>query len=405
MTPIAPHITAFLRERLPLQRGASPQTCESYAYTYKMLFGFASARFKVTPSQLALEQIDAPLVMDFLSHIESGRGNGARTRNARLAAIKSFMRFVEHRVPSVLDQSLRILAIPSKKTDTPLLRYLSVAEMQAILNAPDLHTRMGIRDRAMLHLGFAAGLRVSELVGLPLNAVTLRPVPAILVMGKGRKERSLPLWKQTATDLRAWLAVRGDVATPELFVNARDESMTRKGFTYLLDKYTEMARQYCPSLKDKHVSPHALRHACAMLMLQATGDLRKVSLWLGHAQMQTTEIYLRMERVNDFETAGFVIPSLHSTSLPPRRLPRVSALKPKPSRKPSKRLSRRPSTPTRSTPSSSWTMVTTSAMHTCPTRVITRNWKRPRRKLNRNSRDSWVISGARKLRHFHAARR
>jgi integrase/recombinase XerD len=109
-------------------------------------------------------------------------------------------------VPSVLDQSLRILAIPSKKSDTPLLRYLSIAEMQGILNAPDLHTRMGIRDRAMLHLGFAAGLRVSELVGLPLNAVTLRPVPAILVVGKGRKERSLPLWKQTASDLRAWLA-------------------------------------------------------------------------------------------------------------------------------------------------------------------------------------------------------
>ena len=149
MTPIAPHITAFLRERLPQQRGASPHTCESYAYTYKLLFGFASARFKATPSQLSLEQLDAPLVMDFLSHIESGRGNCARTRNARLAAIKSFMRFVEHRVPSTLDQSLRILAIPSKRSDTPLLRYLSVTEVQAILNAPDLHTRMGIRDRAL----------------------------------------------------------------------------------------------------------------------------------------------------------------------------------------------------------------------------------------------------------------
>lgn len=308
MTPIAPHITAFLRERLPLQRGASPNTCDSYAYTFQLLFGFASARFKITPSQLALEQIDAPLVMDFLSHIEAGRGNCARTRNARLAAIKSFMRFVEHRVPSVLEQSLRVLAIPSKRADTPLIRYLSVAEMQAILNAPDLHTRMGIRDRAMLHLCFAAGLRVSELVGLPLSAVTLQPVPAILVMGKGRKERSLPLWKQTASDLRAWLAVRGDVATPELFVNARGEPMTRKGFTYLLDKYTETARQQCSSLKDKHISPHALRHACAMMMLQATGDLRKVSLWLGHAQMQTTEIYLRMDPTEKIDAIEKVTP-------------------------------------------------------------------------------------------------
>ena len=308
MTPIAPHITAFLRERLPLQRGASPHTCESYAYAFQLLFAFASARFKVTPSQLALEQIDASLVMDFLADIESGRGNCARTRNTRLAAIKSFMRFVEHRVPSVLEQSLRVLAIPTKKTTTPLIRYLSVAEMQAILNAPDLHTRAGIRDRAMLHLGFAAGLRVSELVGLPLSAVTLQPAPAIRVMGKGRKERSLPLWKQTASDLRAWLAVRGNVAVPELFANARGESMTRKGFTYLLDKYTETARQCCASLKDKHISPHALRHACAMMMLQATGDLRKVSLWLGHAQMQTTEIYLRMDPMEKIDAIEKVTP-------------------------------------------------------------------------------------------------
>lgn len=172
MTPIAPHITAFLRERLPLQRGASPHTCESYAYTFQLLFEFASDRLKVTPSQLHLEQIDAALVMDFLAHIETARDNGPRTRNARLAAIKSFMRFVEHRVPSVLDQSLRILAIPSKKADIPLISYLSIAEMQAILNAPDVQTRAGIRDRAMLHLGFAAGLRVSELTGLLLSNVT-----------------------------------------------------------------------------------------------------------------------------------------------------------------------------------------------------------------------------------------
>jgi len=176
MTSIAPHITAFLRERLPLQRGASPHTCESYAYTFQLLFEFASNQHKVTPSKLYLEQIDSILVMDFLAHIEATRDNGARTRNARLAAIKSFMRFVEHRVPSVLEQSLRILAIPSKKVDMPLIRYLSIAEMEAILNAPDLRTRSGIRDRAMLHLGFAAGLRVSELTGLLLTGVSLQRI-------------------------------------------------------------------------------------------------------------------------------------------------------------------------------------------------------------------------------------
>ena len=260
MTPIAPHITAFLRERLPIQRGASPNTCESYAYTFQLLFEFASARFKVTPSKLCIEQIDSILVMDFLAFIESERGNSPRTRNARLAAIKSFMRFVEHRLPSVLEQSLRILAIPSKKSDKPLVGYLTVSEIQAILNAPDIRTRAGIRDRAMLHLCFAAGLRVSELTGLLLSAVILQPAPAVKIMGKGRRERSLPLWKQTAKDIRAWLSVRGDVPSPELFVNARGEAMSRVGFTYLLRKYVSMAVKSCSSLEGKQISPHVLRH-------------------------------------------------------------------------------------------------------------------------------------------------
>jgi len=304
MTPIAPHITAFLQERLPIQRGASPNTCESYAYTFQLLFEFASARFKVTPSKLCIEQIDSILVMDFLAHIESKRGNSPRTRNARLAAIKSFMRYVEHRLPSVLEQSLRILAIPSKKTDKPLIGYLSVSEIQAILNAPDVKTRAGIRDRAMLHLCFAAGLRVSELTGLLLSSVILQPTPAVRIMGKGRRERSLPLWKQTAADIRAWLAVRGDVPSPELFVNARGEAMSRVGFTYLLRKYAEIAMKSCSSLVGKQISPHVLRHSCAMMIYQATGDLRKVALWLGHAHMQTSEIYLRadpMEKIDAIE--------------------------------------------------------------------------------------------------------
>lgn len=304
MTPIAPHITAYLRERLPLQRGASPHTCDSYAHTFRLLFEFASASLTVTPSQLYLENIDAQMVMDFLAYLESVRSNGARTRNARLAAIKSFMRFVEHRVPSVLEQSLRILAIPAKKTDTALVNYLCIEEMQAVLNAPDLSTKSGIRDRAMLHIGFSAGLRVSELTGLLLNNVTLQPLPTIRVIGKGRKERALPLWKQAAVDLRAWLAVRGDPPTPELFVNARGQAMTRAGFAYLLDQHSQAAAAVCPSLCDKQISPHVLRHTCAMILFQATGDLRKVSLWLGHAHMQTTEIYLRadpMEKINAIE--------------------------------------------------------------------------------------------------------
>jgi integrase/recombinase XerD len=308
MIAIAPHISAFLRERLPLQRGASVHTCDSYACSFLLLFAFASRRFGVTPSELSLEQIDASLVMDFLAHLEAGRGNSPSTRNVRLAAIKSFMRFVEYRVPSLLEQSRRILAIPTKKTDQPLIQHLSMAEMHAILEAPDTQTRSGIRDRAMLHLCFCAGLRVTELVTSPLTAVTWHPTPSIHIEGKGRRHRVLPLWKQTAEDLQAWLAVRGEVSTPALFVNAQGRTMTRVGFAYVLTKHVQRATHNCPSLVGKTVSPHVLRHTCAMILFQATGDLRKVSLWLGHANMQTTEVYLRADPSEKLEAIESVVP-------------------------------------------------------------------------------------------------
>jgi len=246
--------------------------------------------------------------MDFLAHLEVERGNSARTRNARLAAIKSFMKFVEYRVPSSLEQSRQVLAIPTKKTDLTLVNYLSMAEMQAILDVPDVSTRYGLRDRAMMHLCFAAALRVSELLSLPLTALTFHPTPTVQVHGKGRRERALPLWKQTADDLREWLAVRGDFTVPEVFLSAHRRAMTRMGFTHLLNKYVGLASTSCPSLKEKHVTPHTLRHTCAMMILQATGDLRKVSLWLGHADIQTTEVYLRADPTDKIEALESIMP-------------------------------------------------------------------------------------------------
>jgi integrase/recombinase XerD len=308
MIPIAPHITAFLRERLPLERGASDQTCESYAYAFQLLFTFASQRLRLRPSALCLEHLDAALVMDFLAHLEAERGNSARTRNARLAAIKSFMKFVEYRVPSSLEQSRRILAIPTKKTDLPLVNHLSMAEMHAILDAPNVRTRAGLRDRAMIHLCFAAGLRVSELLTLPLTALIFHPTPTVHIQGKGRRERALPLWKQTADDLRAWLAVRGTLTVPEVFLSAHGRAMTRMGFTHMLHKYRGLAATSCPSLKAKHLTPHVLRHTCAMMILQATGDLRKVSLWLGHADIQTTEVYLRADPTEKLAALESIMP-------------------------------------------------------------------------------------------------
>jgi len=308
MTPIAPLITRFLREHMPIEQGCSPHTCETYAHAFRLLFVFASKRLRIRPSEICLEQIDTTLILEFLAQIEEKRGNCAATRNGRLAAIKAFIKYVEFRVPSALAQARQIHAIPGKRHDQALVRHLTREEIRAILAAPDLTTRLGLRDRAMLHLCFAGGLRVSELVGLPLESLSLQPPPSIRVLGKGRRERCLPLWKETATDLRAWLAVRGKAAVPELFVNATGDAMTRAGFEYILNKHTRAAAAECASLNGRSVSPHQLRHSCAITMLQATRDIRKVALWLGHADIRTTEIYLRVDPSEKLEAVEAVLP-------------------------------------------------------------------------------------------------
>jgi integrase/recombinase XerD len=307
MTPIAPHVEAFLRETLSHHRGASQHTCESYAYSFRLLFEFAAGRLKIAPSSLALEQLDAGLISAFLEYLEDTRHNAPETRNVRLAAIKSFFHFLEHRHPAALEQIRRVLAIPFKKTNTRLVPYLVREEVQALLDAPEPTTRDGIRDRAMLHLAICAGLRVSELIGLRLTDVSLQSM-SIRVYGKGRRERALPLWKTTVTALRAWLAVRGTLSVPEVFVNARGQPMSRWGVAYLLKHYAKMAGQHCPGLLNKTISPHVLRHTCAMIVLQATQDIRKVSLWLGHANLTTTEIYTRGDPTEKLEAIEAVVP-------------------------------------------------------------------------------------------------
>jgi len=308
MTLLAPLITGYLRDYMPTQRGHSPHTCETYAHSFRLLFVFAAERFKTRPSKLHVEQIDAGLVTDFLAHIERERGNGAVTRNVRLAAIKAFMQYVEYRLPSALEQVAQIRAIPTKRHEQKLIPHLELEEVRAILNAPDLATRLGLRDRAMLHLCFAAGLRVSELVGALTADLSLARPASLLVHGKGRKERCLPLWKETTADLRSWLAVRGPVRCAELFVNAGGAPMTRSGFEYILEKYTGIAAKSCSSLRGRSVSPHQLRHSCAVTMLRATRDIRKVALWLGHSDVRTTEIYLRMDASAKLEAVEAMLP-------------------------------------------------------------------------------------------------
>jgi site-specific recombinase XerD len=260
MIPIASHITAFLRERLPVERMASPNTCDTYAYAFQLLFEFASKKLKLAPSDLCLEQLDAPLILAFLAHLENSRGCCPSTRNARLTAIKSFFRYVQYRVPSSLDQVRSVLAVPIKNTQSRLVSYLTVEEMKFLLNTPNPNTREEIRDRGMLQLAFDAGLRVSELVHLRLDDVSFQPTTHILVRGKGRRERQMPMCKETVATLRAWLAIRGKAPAPELFLNAAGLPLTRSGFEYILAKHVAKAADRCPSLTKKRVSPHVLRH-------------------------------------------------------------------------------------------------------------------------------------------------
>ena len=308
MSSLAKYLSAFLREHLPRERKASAHTCDTYAYSYQLLACFAAQKLKLRPSQIEVEDIDAPLILAFLEHAERQRGNTARTRNVRLAAIKAFFRYLEHRHVAYLDQSRQIHAIPAKKVDDGLIDYLTRDELLAVLDAPDNCTSSGLRDRAMLHLAFAAGLRVSELIAIRVDELDRRKLDTIHIMGKGRRERVLPLWTETRDVLRAWLAVRPLHADPELFLNANGKAMSRFGFGYIVSKHVKTAARSQASLLQKRITPHALRHTCAMHTLQATRDIRKVSLWLGHATLQSTEVYLRADPTEKLEALMTMVP-------------------------------------------------------------------------------------------------
>ncbi|MEY9633394.1 integrase/recombinase XerD [Bradyrhizobium japonicum] len=308
-------MTALASYQLPTRAPAQgtrgePAYLRAYAQSFQLLLQFAAGRLKLKPSKIEIERLDVPLILVFLEHLEKQRGNSARTRNARLAAINSFFRYLAYRVPSCLDQSRRIHALPMKKTDQALVGYLTRDELQALLDAPDASTVSGIRDRAMLHLAFAADMRVSELVGLRLDQIDRQTMSSVHILGKGRRERVLPLWKQTAAAVKAWLKVRPVTDAPELFFNARAQAMTRSGFEYILTKHVTTAARNAPSIADKGVSPHVLRHSCAMHTLQATRDVRKVSLWLGHASLQSTEVYLRADPTEKLEALAAMTPPM-----------------------------------------------------------------------------------------------
>jgi integrase/recombinase XerD len=288
-------LEAFFTERLMHQRQASPHTIASYRDTFRLLFRFAHRRLGKTPSALTLADLDAPFVADFLDHLERDRGNGARTRNLRLAAIHSFFKYVAMREPGYSALIQRVMAMPSKRYDRRPIEFLTREETDALLDAADQQSRSGRRNHALLLVLVQTGLRVSELTGLQRRDVVLGRGAHLRCMGKGRKERCTPLRKDTVAVLRAWLRECPGGPSDPLFPNQRGGPLSRDGVEYLLAKHVDAARHRCPSLSGKRVSPHVLRQTAAMNLLQKGIDRFVIALWLGHESVTTTQMYVHAD--------------------------------------------------------------------------------------------------------------
>src|SRR6516225_10247912 len=289
---VAKLIERYFTERLMHQRNVSANTIASYRDTFRLLFTFAQARLRKPPSALALGDLDAPFIGDFLADLETRRGAGVRTRNLRLTAIRSFFRFASFEEPAHSAVIQRVLAIPNKRHDKRQVHFLTRPEIEAILAAPDRTTWLGRRDHALLLLAVQTGLRLSELISLDRDALHLGAGAHVRVIGKGRKERCTPLSKNARSTLQAWLKEPVRRGVNALFPNVRGGRLSADSVQSLLAKYVQVASETYPTMKSKRVSPHVLRHTAAMELLQAGVDSSVIALWLGHESIETTQVYL-----------------------------------------------------------------------------------------------------------------
>lgn len=295
MSALAPTLQAFFTDRLIRQRQASPQTIAAYRDTLRLLLVFAADRTGTAPSRLDVGEIDAPLGGAFLDHLETHRGNGVRTRNARLAAIRSLFRYAALRHPEHAESIGRVLAIPPKRFARSLVTFLTDREVEALLTATNRTTWTGRRDHAMLLLAVQTGLRVSELIGLRCADIHLGTGAHVSCRGKGRKERITPLTRTTVAVLRVWLAERAGEGADPLFPTSTGTLLSRDAVERRITRYAAAAAAACPSLRTKRISPHVLRHTAAMRLLQAGVDTSVIALWLGHEHVETTQIYLHAD--------------------------------------------------------------------------------------------------------------
>jgi integrase/recombinase XerD len=285
----------FFTDRLCTQMEASGHTIAGYRDTFRRLLRFASEQRGSIPTKLRIEDLDADLIGNFLLHVETSRRNGARSRNTRLAAIRSFFRYVAMNEPAWLLHCQRILAIPGKRYVKRAVTFLDATEIAALLAAPDRSTWAGRRDHVILLVALQTGLRSSELIGLQCGDVVLGTGAHIRCLGKGRKERSTPLRRDTAKVLQSWLKDRRGTGDQPLFPSTRGDKMSRDALEHLVRKHSLTASRSCPSLVGKRVSPHTLRHSTAMELLQHGVDQSVIALWLGHESLETTQIYLHAD--------------------------------------------------------------------------------------------------------------
>ena len=295
MSNLAPLLQGYFTNRLMLQRQASPHTVAAYRDTFKLLLGFVHQRTGKHPAQLGIADLDAPAIGAFLEHLQTNRGNATSTRNVRLAAIHSFFRHAALHAPDHAALIQRVLAIPAKRFDRAIVSYLTRQETDALLTAPNRGTWAGRRDHALLLVAIHTGLRVSEIIRLKIQDVQLGTGAHLRCHGKGRKDRCTPLTSPTVGVLRTWLAERDGQDRDMLFPTRRGGPLSRDAVQHLVAKHAKTAASTCPTLVDKNITPHTLRHSTAMALLHAGVDISVIALWLGHESTDTTQIYLHAD--------------------------------------------------------------------------------------------------------------
>lgn len=295
MSLLAPTLQLFFTERLVKQRQASPATVRSYRNTFRLLLHFVQAHTGKAPSVLDWDDLDVGVISAFLDHLEADRDNSARSRNARLAALRSLFRYAALRHPEHAQLIAQVLAIPQKRFDKTDVSFLEPDEVDALLAAPDMNRWAGRRDRAFMALAVQTGLRLSELTGIKCGDVELGDGPHVRCTGKGRKQRCVPLTAATVRTLRVWLHERGGLRDEPLFPTRTGRRLSDDAVEARFGTYKAIAAERCPSLREKRLTPHVLRHTCAMTLLRQGVDVAVIALWLGHSDIRSTDAYLHAD--------------------------------------------------------------------------------------------------------------